>query len=177
MTCEEARQILWREPFQPCRIRLKDGRTFDIRHLNLALAAEAILIIGIPPAEEPEAWYSDRTLWVRWPDVEAIEPLPTPATAGQFQAPVSRRASTMTCEQARQYLWREPFQPCRIRLTDGRTFEVRHSTLILAAEAILILGIPPTDEPDAWYSDRRLWVKWPDVEAIEPLSTPAASVG
>jgi hypothetical protein len=79
MTCEEARQILWRKPFQPCRIRLKDGRSFDIHYLNLALAAEAILIIGIPPAEEPDARYSDRKLWVRWPDVEAIEPLPMPA--------------------------------------------------------------------------------------------------
>lgn len=79
MKCEEARQYLWREPFEPVRIRLKDGRTFDIRHSNLTLAAEAILIIGIPPADEPDAWYSDRKLWVQWAEVEAIEPLPTPA--------------------------------------------------------------------------------------------------
>jgi hypothetical protein len=78
MTCEEARKYLWRKPFQPCRIRLKDGRTFDIRYLNLALAAEAVLIIGIPPADEPDAWYSDRKVWVRWGEVEAIEPLPAP---------------------------------------------------------------------------------------------------
>lgn len=30
MTCEEARHYLWREPFEPVRIRLKDGRIFDI---------------------------------------------------------------------------------------------------------------------------------------------------
>jgi len=58
---------------------LKDGRSFDIRHLNLALAAEAILIIGIPPADDPEAWYSDRKEWVQWADVDAIEPLPLSA--------------------------------------------------------------------------------------------------
>jgi hypothetical protein len=49
--------------------------------------------------------------------------------------------------------------------------------LTLAAEAILIIGIPPTDEPDAAYSDRRLWVQWADVAGIEPLSeTPARAV-
>lgn len=78
MTCEEARQRLWRKPFQPCRIHLKDGRAFDVRHRNLALAAEAILIIGLPPTNEPDAWYSDRKLWVQWADVSAIEPLPAP---------------------------------------------------------------------------------------------------
>ena len=79
MTCEEARHYLWREPFQPVRIRLKDGRTFDILHRGMTLAAEALLIIGIPPANEPNAEYSDRTVWVRWPEMEAIEPLSEPA--------------------------------------------------------------------------------------------------
>jgi len=79
MTCEEARQYLWREPFQPVRIRLKDGRSFDIRHRGMTLAAEAVLIVGIPPKDDPNAWYSDRTVWVRWPEVDAIEPLPEPA--------------------------------------------------------------------------------------------------
>ncbi len=80
MTYEEARQYLWRKPFQPVRIRLKDERTFDILHRGMTLAAEAILIIGIPPADDPNAEYSDRTVWVRWPEVDAIEPLSEPAT-------------------------------------------------------------------------------------------------
>jgi hypothetical protein len=45
MTCEEARKHLWRKPFQPVQIRLKDGRTFDIRYRGWTLAADAILII------------------------------------------------------------------------------------------------------------------------------------
>jgi hypothetical protein len=80
MTCEQARQYLWRKPFQPVRILLKDGRTFDIPHSDWTLAAEAILIIGLPPEDDPKARYSDRTIWVRWPDVDAIEPLSEPAT-------------------------------------------------------------------------------------------------
>jgi hypothetical protein len=41
------------------------------------MAAEAILIIGLPDPEEPD--WPDRSLWVQWPDVDAIELLPKPA--------------------------------------------------------------------------------------------------
>ncbi len=80
----------------------------------------------------------------------------------------------MTYEQARQYLWREPFQPVRIRLKDGRTFDIRHSGWTLAAEALLIVGLPPEDDPNSRFSDRSVWVRWPEVDAIELLSEPAA---
>ncbi len=75
MTCEEARKYLWKEPFQPVRIRLKDGRTFDIPYRGWTLAAEAILIIGQPPEDDPKSRYSDRSVWVQWPEVDTIEPL------------------------------------------------------------------------------------------------------
>ena len=79
----------------------------------------------------------------------------------------------MTCEEARKYLWREPFEPVRIRLKDGRTFPVPHSYFTMAAEAILIVGIPASDNPDS--IDRSVWVQWSQVDAIEPLSQPTAS--
>jgi hypothetical protein len=75
MTCEEARKYLWREPFQPVRIRLKDGRSFNIPGWGWTMAAEAILIVGIPPEDNPNARLPDRGIWVRWAEVEAIEPL------------------------------------------------------------------------------------------------------
>ena len=81
----------------------------------------------------------------------------------------------MTCEEARQYLWRKPFQPVRIRLKDGRTFNIPDRGWTLAAEAILMIGLPPADDPDSRLPDRKVWVRWPEVEAIEPLSEPAAS--
>ena len=80
----------------------------------------------------------------------------------------------MTCAEARHYLWREPFQPVRIRLKDGRTFAVPHPRFTLAAEAILIIGLPPSDEPDSLDPDRSVWVQWPQVDSIEPLSQAAA---
>jgi hypothetical protein len=80
MTYEEGRKYLWREPFQPVRIRLKDGRTFNIPNPRWTMAAEAILIIGTPPAHYPNSRLPDRGLWVQWSEVDAIEPLSEPAT-------------------------------------------------------------------------------------------------
>jgi hypothetical protein len=79
----------------------------------------------------------------------------------------------MTCEEARQYLWREPFQPVRIRLKNGRMYDVPDSGWTLAAEAILMVGVPPEDNPGSRFPDHLEWVRWPEVEAIEPLSGPA----
>jgi hypothetical protein len=75
MTCEEARKSLWKEPFQPARIRLKDGRRYDIFYSGWTLAAEAILMIGVPPEDNPGSRYPDHLIWVRWPEVDAIEPM------------------------------------------------------------------------------------------------------
>lgn len=188
MTCEEARKYLWREPFQPVRIRLKDGRRYDILYPRWTLAAEAILMIGLPPNDDPGSRYPDRNEWVRWPEVDTIEPLSEPAAPAidsrcgldfvrgkqdSSSGGSLRGENIMTCEQARQYLWRKPFQPVRIRLKDGRSFDIRQKGMTLVAEAILIIGIPPAHDPDAEYSDRTVWVRWPEVEAIEPLSEPA----
>jgi hypothetical protein len=191
MTYEEARKYLWREPFQPVRIRLKDGRRYEVLYPRWTLAAEAILMVGVPPEDNPGSRFPDHMVWVRWPEVDAIEPLSEPATPtvglqcrldSEHGKPENSLGSSwggesiMTCEQARQYLWRKPFQPVRIRLKDGRSFDIRHKGMTLAAEAMLIIGIPPADEPDARYSDRTVWARWPEVEAIEPLSEPATPV-
>ena len=191
MRRDDLNEFLDREPFQPVRIRLKDGRTFNIPDRGWTLAAEAILMIGLPPADDPGSRLPDRKVWVRWPEVEAIEPLSEPAEpAVGLQRRLDSEPgkpenalgsswegeSIMTCEQARQYLWRKPFQPVRIRLKDGRSFDIRHKGMTLAAEAMLIIGIPPVDEPDARYSDRTVWARWPEVEAIDPLSEPATPV-
>jgi len=80
----------------------------------------------------------------------------------------------MTCEEARHYLWREPFQPVRIRLKDGRRYDIVYPRWTLAAEAILMIGVPPEDNPGSRVPDHMMWVRWPEVETIEPLSEPTA---
>lgn len=69
------REHLYRKPFQPFRVHVKDGRSFTIHHPNLAMAAEAILQIGIPAPDDPNPVFGERKVWVRWADVDAIEPL------------------------------------------------------------------------------------------------------
>jgi hypothetical protein len=83
----------------------------------------------------------------------------------------------MTPEHLRQHLYQKPFQPFRVHLKDGRSYEIRHPNLALAAEAVLIVGIPAPDDPDPVYSDRQVWVQWDQVDRIEPLSTSAAPAG
>ncbi len=61
MNHEAFRAHLFREPFQPFRVFLKDGRSYVIPHRNLALAAETRLIIGIPAPDDPNPIYADRT--------------------------------------------------------------------------------------------------------------------
>lgn len=80
MTLEEFRAHRNRQPFQPFRVILKDGQSFPIFHPNLALAAEACLIIGIPAPDDPNPIYGDHTEWVRWGQVERVEPLAKPVT-------------------------------------------------------------------------------------------------
>jgi hypothetical protein len=79
MRAEDLRRYLWRETFQPIRVRLKDGRSFDIRHPNLSLVGESVLIIAIPPADEPDSIYGDRSKWVRLDQIDGIELLPDSA--------------------------------------------------------------------------------------------------
>jgi hypothetical protein len=190
MTCEEARRYLWQEPFQPVGIRLKDGRRFDIVYPRWTLAAEAFLMIGVPPEDNPGSRFPDHMIWVRWLEVEAIKPLSEPAARipsqasdnldfepGKLDNPlgkVERRTIEMTCEEARQYLWRKPFQPVRIRLKDGRRYDIFYRGWTIAAEAILMIGLPPVNDPGSRFPDRKVWVRWPEVEAIEPLPEPAA---
>ncbi len=82
MTPEQLRQHLYRKPFQPFRVRLHDGRSYDIRHPNLGLVGESVFIVGIPAPDDPNPVYYDRTVWVQLAQIDGIEPLPEPAAPG-----------------------------------------------------------------------------------------------
>jgi hypothetical protein len=82
MTPEQVRQYAHREPFQPFRIRLHDGRAYDIRHPNLGLVGESVLVVGIPAPNDPNPVYYDRTVWLPLAQIDGIEPLAEPAVPG-----------------------------------------------------------------------------------------------
>ncbi len=82
MTPDQLRQHTDREPFRPFRVRLRDGRSYDIRHPNLGLVGESIFIIGIPEPNDPDPGSYDRKVWVPLTQIDGIEPLPEPAVPG-----------------------------------------------------------------------------------------------
>jgi hypothetical protein len=43
-------KLLRASPFEPFRIHLLDGKTYDIRHPELAIVSIATLVVGVPGA-------------------------------------------------------------------------------------------------------------------------------
>jgi hypothetical protein len=53
MRPDDIRQFLRRQPFEPFRICLLDGTTYDIRHPDLVAVGRSTLEIGSPAAQLP----------------------------------------------------------------------------------------------------------------------------
>ena len=52
-----------RQPFQPFRLTLTDGRTYDVRHPEFAMVGRSSVVIGISLQDESESIY-DRLVMV-----------------------------------------------------------------------------------------------------------------
>ncbi len=74
MTHDELRDAARRHPFEPFRLHLTTGATYDIRHADLIMVGRRSAIIGI--AEEANGTAYDRTLKVDLLHIVGIEQLP-----------------------------------------------------------------------------------------------------
>ena len=54
MRPEDVLQLLRRRPFEPFRIHVSDGSTFEVRHPELAIVERSKVIIGVPGRDGPE---------------------------------------------------------------------------------------------------------------------------
>lgn len=52
MTAQTFREMLSRRPFQPVRVTLSSGQSFDIRHPEMALLTRTSLLVGTEIAED-----------------------------------------------------------------------------------------------------------------------------
>lgn len=52
MTVQTFREMLTRRPFQPVRLTLSSGQTFEIRHPEMAFLTRTSILIGIDLAED-----------------------------------------------------------------------------------------------------------------------------
>ena len=74
MERERFQQLLRQKPFQPFRVILDDGRTFDIRYPEMNLLASWYVKIGVPEpgAADP---ICDHTVFVPFSKIARLEPL------------------------------------------------------------------------------------------------------
>lgn len=52
MTVQTFRDMLSRRPFQPVRVTLSSGQSFDIRHPEMAMLTRTSLLVGTDVAED-----------------------------------------------------------------------------------------------------------------------------
>jgi len=74
MTEEELRAAARHQPFEPFRLTISTGATYDIRHPDLIMVGRRSVTVGI--TNEPGGIAYDRTVKVDLLHVVAIEELP-----------------------------------------------------------------------------------------------------
>jgi hypothetical protein len=79
MTQEELRQHARRQPFEPFRLVLTTGASYDIHHPDLIMVGRRSAVIGV--TNDPGGTAYDRTIKVDLLHIVAMEDLPPPPSA------------------------------------------------------------------------------------------------
>lgn len=74
-------QALGKRPFEPFRIQVSDGTTYDIRHPELVMVGQGAVIIGVPAAGQARPIY-ERVETISLAHVVKLLPLDTKAASG-----------------------------------------------------------------------------------------------
>ena len=74
----------------------------------------------------------------------------------------------MRSEDIRAFRRRKPFQPFRLILTDGRTYDVHHPELVMIGCTEVAVGFPSPGDPEPIF-DRFTTVSLLDIMRVEPL--------
>jgi hypothetical protein len=82
---------------------------------------------------------------------------------------------TMQHDTLREWLKRRPFLPFRVRLADGRTFDVRQPRTNLLAQTFIKIGIPEPENTDPLSCDHTEYVPLGLITQVEPLSSVSSS--
>lgn len=84
MTQEELQHAARRQPFEPFRIILSTGATYDIRHPDLIMVGRRSATIGL--THQPDKTVYDYTIKVDLLHVVGIEELPVPPSSSNGPA-------------------------------------------------------------------------------------------
>jgi hypothetical protein len=85
MRTEELRELIKKTPFQPFRLFLSNGQSYDVTHPDLAMVGRNDLILGLPASDIPAGVF-DRFVFVALMRINNIEPLP-PASHAEKNGP------------------------------------------------------------------------------------------
>lgn len=83
MDRETLRQWLRRQPFEPFRVHVDDGRVFDVRFPRMNLLAQTFIKIGIPIPGSKSEIVCDYTEYVPLANITRLEPLAAPAQTSE----------------------------------------------------------------------------------------------
>lgn len=88
MRLEELTSLLRARPFVPLRIYLTDGRTYDLRHPEMAIVLRQRVDIGVDP--DPATGVVERVDHCSLLHVVRIEELPTSVPPGSSSPPADQ---------------------------------------------------------------------------------------
>ena len=75
----------------------------------------------------------------------------------------------MRPDDIREFVRRQPFEPFRITLTDGRTFDVVHPDLAMVGRGTVAVGLPRPGDVDPIY-DRLVTMSLLHIMQVEPIA-------
>ena len=97
---------------------------------------------------------------------EALDKLTRIWGGGQGMAP----------EELLTALRERPFQPFRIKLTDGRALDIRHPEMVLTGRRSAVIGLTVPGEMEPLY-DRRMTIDLLHIIGLEPIPVSAQPNG
>ena len=77
----------------------------------------------------------------------------------------------MTAETLREWMQRRPFQPFRLKTSDGEAYDVRHPEMAFLTRAEIVIGLSERNG----IPSRHRTVSLLHVTAIEPIDASAAA--
>jgi hypothetical protein len=160
MSPQELRDIQKQQPFKPFRIVLADGPSYDFYHPDLLCVGQRSVIVGLP--SHPGQEFYERTVEVQLPCIHRLEPL---------RSEIHR----MSPQELTETLKQRPFEPFRIVMTDGQSYDIRHPDLLMVGTRAAIVGL--TGQPGQTHFERSVKVDLLHIIRIEPLPAAAPPTG
>lgn len=75
----------------------------------------------------------------------------------------------MRAEDIYGHVRRKPFQPFRVYMSDGQTYDVRHPEMIMVGRSAIVIGLPGGQSDPPVY-DRAVDCALIHITRLEPLS-------